>query len=259
MTLKIISSRESVAGWRSDLVHTLGVQCCASWYSFCWRDICVCVRIFVYRPSELLAIVITLRHLSLGLYTSVCSSRMGIVGFPSHLPLLDNYYCVNGVSFRRAIISARHRLSVTYSGPVSLSMVKHLPPPIKHLLTLRNPSPWPGPPLSNLRKVLTNTLNDAKVKKAETGWLVLAVGGVVLFKCISNPHTQTCTLLTTNRPSAVGYLYRFATRSDPGQLDTRRSITESVNKAALMRESALKSVIFVGVPRVRGDTNKVIH
>ena len=54
-----------------------------------------------------------------------------------------------------------------------------------------------------------------------------------------------------NRPSSVGHLYRFVTRSDPSVADSRRSLSESVHKAALMRESALKSAIFVGVPRVR--------
>lgn len=64
---------------------------------------------------------------------------------------------------------------------------------------------------------------------------------------------QTCTLLTANRPSAVGHLYRFVTRGveKNGQLLNHLHIPSAVNKAALMRESALKSVIFVGVPRVR--------
>jgi hypothetical protein len=34
--------------------------------------------------------------------------------------------------------------------------------------------------------------------------------------------------------------------------ESRKSLAEVVYKAALMREAALKSVIFVGVPRVSG-------
>ena len=63
-----------------------------------------------------------------------------------------------------------------------------------------------------------------------------------------------CTLLTANVPSSVGYLYKFATRADPDDAASRRSLPEAVSKAALMRESALKSSIFVGVPRVRGPS-----
>lgn len=62
---------------------------------------------------------------------------------------------------------------------------------------------------------------------------------------------QTCTLLTANLPSSVGYLYKFATRTTPDEASTRRSVEQAVDTAALMRESALKSSIFVGVPRVR--------
>ncbi|KAF7981618.1 hypothetical protein HWV62_32694 [Athelia sp. TMB] len=112
-------------------------------------------------------------------------------------------------------------------------MVKHLPPAIKQLLSLRNPNSFPSPPISKLHGVLSSTWNDAKQRRAETGWLVLA----------------TCTLLTTNRPSSVGHLYRFATRSEPETASSRRSVSESVHKAAIMRESAMKSAIFVGVPR----------
>lgn len=59
-----------------------------------------------------------------------------------------------------------------------------------------------------------------------------------------------------NRPSTVGHLYRFVTRSDPANVNSRRSVPEAVNKAALMREAALKSVIFVGVPRVSDDLHE---
>ena len=65
-------------------------------------------------------------------------------------------------------------------------------------------------------------------------------------------HRQTCALLTANVPSSVGYLYKFATRADPEDAASRRSLPEAADKAAVMRESALKSCIFVGVPRVRG-------
>lgn len=115
-------------------------------------------------------------------------------------------------------------------------MVAHLTPSIKHLLTLRNPKVLPSPSLSKLSNVFTSTFADAQAKKAETGWLVLT----------------TCSLLTLNRPSAVGHLYRFVTRSSLHDNVSPRSVDlpSALNKAAIMRESALKSVIFVGVPRV---------
>ncbi|RDB22718.1 Dol-P-Man:Man(5)GlcNAc(2)-PP-Dol alpha-1,3-mannosyltransferase [Hypsizygus marmoreus] len=112
-------------------------------------------------------------------------------------------------------------------------MVKHLPPPIKHLLTLRNPNVLPGPSVSRLHSLFTRTSHDAKLKKAETGWLVLT----------------TCTLLTANRPASLGHLYRFVTRSNSNEAGSRDNVAYAANKAALMRESALKSAIFVGVPR----------
>lgn len=61
---------------------------------------------------------------------------------------------------------------------------------------------------------------------------------------------QTCTLLTANTPQAVGDLYRFATRADPAKVESRKDIVTTVDIAAKMREAALKSVIFIGVPRV---------
>jgi len=112
-----------------------------------------------------------------------------------------------------------------------------LTPAIKHLLTLRSPNVLPSPPLSQLNRVFTKTFRDAQAKNAETGWLV----------------ATTCSLLTANRPSAVGHLYRFVTRSaleDDGKKTGNLDLPSALNKAALMRESALKSVIFVGVPRV---------
>ncbi|OJT13306.1 Dol-P-Man:Man(5)GlcNAc(2)-PP-Dol alpha-1,3-mannosyltransferase [Trametes pubescens] len=112
-------------------------------------------------------------------------------------------------------------------------VVKHLPPTVKQLLTLRTPQPRPTPSLPRLTAVLSSTFQDAKAKKAERGWLTLAM----------------CTLLTANAPPTIGHLYRFATRDDLENVASRRGYDEALSKAALMRESALKSCIFVGVPR----------
>ncbi|KAJ7667823.1 hypothetical protein DFH06DRAFT_1183702 [Mycena polygramma] len=123
-------------------------------------------------------------------------------------------------------------------------MVKHLPPAIKHLLTLRNPATLPAPPLPRLHAVLTSTYRSAKKRNAETAWLVLTA----------------CTLTTANRPSTMAQLYRFVAvkpDSPASDADSRSSsiaasstLAEAVNRAALIREAVLKSVIFVGVPRV---------
>ncbi|TDL29289.1 hypothetical protein BD410DRAFT_779652 [Rickenella mellea] len=112
-------------------------------------------------------------------------------------------------------------------------MVKHLPPAVKHLLTLRNPNSFPSPSVRALNEVLSATLKEAKQQSAVNGWLVLS----------------TCTLLTANTPAAVGDLYRFACRADPTSSESRHGIPERIDIAAKMRESALKSSIFVGVPR----------
>lgn len=72
--------------------------------------------------------------------------------------------------------------------------------------------------------------------------------GAQLSPCISHVSLtayQTCTLLTANTPPSVGHLYRFVTRSGK-----EKDVQSSVRNAALMREAALKSTIFVGVPRV---------
>lgn len=111
--------------------------------------------------------------------------------------------------------------------------VKHLPSSVKLLLSLRSPNLPKAPTVSSLHSVLSKTSSDAKQRNAETGWLVLT----------------TCTLLTCNLPSSVGALYHFATRNEPGDATTRRSVSDAINQAAIMRESALKSSIFVGVPR----------
>ncbi|KAF8076204.1 hypothetical protein FPV67DRAFT_402790 [Lyophyllum atratum] len=113
-------------------------------------------------------------------------------------------------------------------------MVKSLPPSIKQLLTLRNPNVLPGPRLSKLQNLFARTSRDAKLKNAETGWLVLT----------------TCTLLSANRPASLGHLYHFVTNPNTNESGSRANVANAVNKAALMRESALKSAIFVGVPRV---------
>ncbi|KAH9045652.1 hypothetical protein EDB85DRAFT_1907740 [Lactarius pseudohatsudake] len=115
-------------------------------------------------------------------------------------------------------------------------MVRHLPPPIKQLLALRNPDAFLGPSVPRLNRLFQKTYADATRTGAETGWLVLT----------------TCTLLTANVPTAIGHLYRFATRSEPSVQSSRLSIVEAVRKAALIREAALKSTIFVGVPRTIG-------
>ncbi|KAI0771862.1 hypothetical protein BD413DRAFT_692187 [Trametes elegans] len=112
-------------------------------------------------------------------------------------------------------------------------VVKHLPSAVKQLLAQRTPHPRQTPSLSKLTAVLSSTLQDAKTKKAERGWLTLA----------------TCTLLTANAPPTIGHLYRFATRDNLDVLSTRHGLADALEKAALMRESALKSCIFVGVPR----------
>ncbi|KAG5341828.1 hypothetical protein C0989_007653 [Termitomyces sp. Mn162] len=107
-------------------------------------------------------------------------------------------------------------------------MVKHLSPAIKHLLTLRNPNVLPSPPVAKLNALFARTSQDAKLKNAETGWLVLA----------------TCALLTANRPASIGHLYRFVTRPNMNEPNSRVNVAHAVNKAALMRESALKTFII---------------
>jgi len=118
----------------------------------------------------------------------------------------------------------------------ALVMIRRLPPPIKQLLSLQNPDAYVGPSATQLNRLFQKTYSDATLKGAETGWLVLT----------------TCTLLTANAPTSIGHLYRFATRSEPSVQGSRLSVVEAVRKAALMREAALKSTIFVGVPRTIG-------
>ena len=57
--------------------------------------------------------------------------------------------------------------------------------------------------------------------------------------------------MTANTPGAVGDLYRFASSSSKnGTSQTRLELAAAIDVAAKMREAALKSSIFVGVPRV---------
>ncbi|EJD01035.1 uncharacterized protein FOMMEDRAFT_169239 [Fomitiporia mediterranea MF3/22] len=103
-------------------------------------------------------------------------------------------------------------------------MVK-LPPAVKHLLAQRNPQPFASPPVGVLNRLFRRTRTEAQQHNAVNGWLVLS----------------TCTLLTANTPDAVGDLYRFATRDV--------AFSARLDAAAKMREAALKSSIFIGVPR----------
>jgi hypothetical protein len=124
-------------------------------------------------------------------------------------------------------------------------MFRHIPPTIKQLLTLRNPDAFVGPSTSLLDHLFDKTYTNARMKGAGTGWLVLTVHTYDFPSTIISLNAdQTCTLLTVNIPSSVGHLYRFATRSESNP-------QSYVRKAALMREAALKSTIFIGVPRVR--------
>jgi hypothetical protein len=128
-------------------------------------------------------------------------------------------------------------------------MVRHLPPQVRRLLAQRNTLLLRSS--AKLNQVFDCTLRDAKEKGAETGWLVLTVhtNHFPLFRELTLT-SQTCVLLTTNRPSCIGPLYHFITRSLLSDVTSRVNLTEAVRRAAVMRESALKSVIFVGVPRV---------
>ncbi|KIJ56557.1 hypothetical protein M422DRAFT_22717 [Sphaerobolus stellatus SS14] len=113
-------------------------------------------------------------------------------------------------------------------------MVK-LPLSIKHLLTLRKPNANPSPSIERLHGVFTSTLREATQHAAQDGWLVLA----------------TSTFLSANIPSAVAHLYRYVSRRDPlsGSNVSLLPIADRTAQASLMREAALKSAIFVGVPR----------
>ncbi|KAL1949851.1 hypothetical protein VTO73DRAFT_8732 [Trametes versicolor] len=110
----------------------------------------------------------------------------------------------------------------------------HLSPRLKEILaSLRGPAQH----VSSLKKtshVLSYTLEDAKAKNIERGWLIL----------------MTCALATANLTTvAVDHLYRLATQKDPEDAATRHDLADAVDKAALMREAVLKSTLFIGVPR----------
>ncbi|KAF8592507.1 hypothetical protein K439DRAFT_1625864 [Ramaria rubella] len=110
-----------------------------------------------------------------------------------------------------------------------------LPLPIKHLLTLRTPNANPSPSIERLHGVFATTLKEATRNQAQDGWLVLA----------------TSTFLTANVPSAVGHLYHYVSRRVPVSNSSASLLTTEhrTAHASLMREAALKSAIFVGVPR----------
>lgn len=55
------------------------------------------------------------------------------------------------------------------------TMVRHLPPRIKQLLTTQNPNAYLGPSVARLNHLFQKTWTDATLKGAETGWLVLTV------------------------------------------------------------------------------------
>jgi len=60
----------------------------------------------------------------------------------------------------------------------------------------------------------------------------------------------------------VGHLYRFVAGSSTLKGDNKQVLLDvptAVNKAAIMRESALKSVIFTGVPRVSHEMSILSH
>lgn len=66
-------------------------------------------------------------------------------------------------------------LTATTSTTTRDEMVKHLPPAIKQLLTLRNPGAFASPSVQALNSVLHATRSEAKKYGAENGWLVLSV------------------------------------------------------------------------------------
>jgi len=98
---------------------------------------------------------------------------------------------------------------------------------VKHLLTQRQPKPLYAPSSDKLFKVFDRTSSGARNHGAERGWLVLT----------------TSTLLGCNSPSSIAHLYRYATSGS----NQSTSLQDRTAKAALMRESALKGSVFVGV------------
>jgi hypothetical protein len=61
----------------------------------------------------------------------------------------------------------------------------------------------------------------------------------------------------------MGQLYRFVKPDTVSDADSRSigasaSLAEAINRAALIREAVLKSVIFIGVPRVSRSRRSVL-
>ncbi|KAF8326532.1 uncharacterized protein EI90DRAFT_2929932 [Cantharellus anzutake] len=123
-----------------------------------------------------------------------------------------------------------------------------IPTALKTLLKLRGPNPLPNPGLEKLAPIFLTTLKEASAHKAENGWLAVA----------------TATFLAANSPSVVGDLYRFASHKmdcngtagsgSPTSVSLPSTepfpLKERTRRAAQMREAGLKSVVFVGVPKV---------
>lgn len=68
-----------------------------------------------------------------------------------------------------------YKISCPADSYTSNMSVKHLPPVVKQLLTLRNPGLPTPPPVGSLNSVFKSTLDDAKLKRAEKGWITLTV------------------------------------------------------------------------------------
>ncbi|KAF7301426.1 hypothetical protein MIND_00707900 [Mycena indigotica] len=156
--------------------------------------------------------------------------------FPGHASCGRLFSAVAGLWLSTLEFLCLEQMLTDVTSLLGTIMVKHLPPTIKHLLTLRNPNSLPPPSASKLQSVLTSSYRSALDRNATTAWLVLTA----------------CTLTTVNRPSTMAQLYRFIRPSDAASRSTgaSSSLGEAINKAALVREAVLKSVIFVGVPRV---------
>ena len=59
--------------------------------------------------------------------------------------------------------------------------------------------------------------------------------------------------MTSNCPSGLAQLYRFASSSSEGSTAEKKSsasLEERIQNAALMREAGLKCAVVVGAPRV---------
>ncbi|KAG8904057.1 hypothetical protein FRB99_002328 [Tulasnella sp. 403] len=131
--------------------------------------------------------------------------------------------------------------------------VVKLPPTLKQLLSLRNAHPPAGPSAKALNDVFTATLGDLKSRvNAELGagdGLLKDGGSLKSWLVITS-----ATLLTTNTPSTMGHLYRFATRVDLNHKGKGVSLTDDVSvlekaeRVMVMREAGLKCSVLVGIP-----------